>query len=62
MERIQDARMRHIVESKMGEKQLEFRKGRGADDGLFAIRKITEKRSEFRKDVAFGFCRSRKGF
>ena len=42
MERILDAKVRHIVESKIGENQLGFRKG--TDDGLFTIRQITEKR------------------
>ena len=55
MERILDARMRHIVERKVRENQLGFRKGRGTDDGLFAIRQIIEKRRAFRKDVAFVF-------
>ena len=44
MERMLDARVRHIVERKIGENQLGFRKGRGTDDGLFAIRQIIEKR------------------
>ena len=44
MERMLGARVRHIVESKTGENQLGFRKGRGTDDGLFAIRQIIEKR------------------
>ena len=39
-----------------------IRKGRGTYDGLFAIRPITEKRSEFRKDVAFGFVDLEKAF
>ena len=43
MERILDATVRHIVESKLGENQLGFRKGRGTDDGLFTIRQIIEK-------------------
>ena len=47
MERILDARVRHILESKFGENQLGFRKGRGTDDGLFAIRQIIEKRRTF---------------
>ena len=55
MERILDARLRHIVESKIGENQLGFRKGRGVDDGLFTIRQIIEKSRLFRKNVAFGF-------
>ena len=42
MKRILDARVRHIVESKIGENQLEFRKGRGTHDELFAIRQIIE--------------------
>ena len=62
MERIQDARGRHIVENKIGENQLGFRKGRGTVDGLFAIRQIIEKRREFRKDVAFGFVDLEKAF
>ena len=62
VERIQDARLRHIVESKIGENQLGFRKGRGTDDGLFAIRQIIEKRRAFRKDVAFGFVDLEKAF
>ena len=33
MERILDARVRHIVESKIGENQLGFRKRRGTDEG-----------------------------
>ena len=44
IERILDARVRHIVESKIGENQLGFRKGRGTDDGLFTNRQIIEKR------------------
>ena len=55
MERILDARVRHILESKIGENQLGFREGRGTDDGMFTNRTIIEKRREFRKDVAFGF-------
>ena len=35
MEKLLDARVRLIVESKVGENQLGFRKGRGTDDGLF---------------------------
>ena len=62
MERILDARVRHIVESKIGENQLGFRKGRGMDDGLFTITQIIEKRREFRKDVAFGFVDLEKAF
>ena len=62
MERILDARVRHTVESKIGENQLGFRKGRGTDDGLFTNRKIIEKRREFRKDVAFGFVDLEKAF
>ena len=62
MERIQDARVRHTVESKIGENQLGFSKGRGTDDGLFTIRQIIEKRREFRKDVAFGFVDLEKAF
>ena len=62
MERILDASVRHILESKFGENQLGFRKGRGTDDGLFAIRQIIEKRRTFRKDVAFGFVDLEKGF
>ena len=60
MERIMDARVRHIVESKIGE--LGFRKGSGTDDGLFVIRQIVEKRRGFRKDVAFGFVELEKAF
>ena len=44
MKMMSDARVRHIVESKIGENQLGFRKGRGTDDGLFAIRQLIEKR------------------
>ena len=44
IEGILDARVRHIMERKIGENQLGFRKGRGTDDGLFAIRQIIEKR------------------
>ena len=43
------------MESKIGENQLGFRKGRGTDNRLFTIRQIIEKRREFRKDVPFGF-------
>ena len=60
MEKILDAKVRHIVESKIAENQLGFRKG--TDDGLFTIRQITEKRREFRKDVAFGFVDLEKAF
>ena len=42
MERILDARMRYIVESKILENQLGFRKGRGIDDELFASGQIIE--------------------
>ena len=62
MERILDARVRHIVENKIGENQLGFRKGRGTDDGLFTIRQIIERRRELRKDVAFGFVDLVKAF
>ena len=62
MERILDARVRHTMESKIRENQLGFRKRRGADDGLFAIRQSIEKRREFRKDVAFGFVDLEKAF
>ena len=62
MERIPDARVRHIVESKIGENQLGFRKGRRMNYGLFTIRQIIEKRREFRKDVAFGFVDLEKAF
>ena len=55
MERILDARVKHIVESIIGENQLGFKKGRGTRDGLFAITQIIEKRRTFRRDVAFGF-------
>ena len=33
MERLLDARVRHIVENKFGDNQMGFRKGRGTDDG-----------------------------
>ena len=62
MEGILDARVRHIVESKIGENQLGFRKGRGTDDVLFTIRHIIQKRKEFRMDVAFGFVDLEKAF
>ena len=62
MERILDARVRNIVESKIRENQLGFRKGRGMDDGLFTIRQIIEKRRAFRKDVEFGFVDLEKAF
>ena len=62
IERMLDARVRHIVERKIGEKQLGFRKGRGTDDGLLAIRQIITKRREFRKYVAFGFIDLEKAF
>ena len=62
MGRILDARVRHIVESKIGENQLGLRKGRCTDDGLFAIRQMIEKRREFRMDVAFGFVDLEKAF
>ena len=62
MERILDARVMHIVESKIGENQLRFRKGRGTDDGLFTIRQLIENMREFRKDVAFGFIDLEKAF
>ena len=55
MERIQDARVRHNMESKIRENQLGFRKGTGTDDGQFTVRQIIDKRRAFRKDVAFGF-------
>ena len=61
MERILDARVRHIVDSKIRENQLGFRKGRGTDNGLFTIRQIIEKR-EFRKDVAFSFVNLENAF
>ena len=44
MERMLEARVWHIVESKIEENQLGFSKGRGTDNGLFAIRQIIEKR------------------
>ena len=33
MERLLDARVRHIVENKIGDNQMGFRKRRGTDDG-----------------------------
>ena len=50
------------MESKIGDNQLGFRKVRGTDDRLFAIKQIIEKRREFRKDVAFSFVDLGKAF
>ena len=60
--RFEAARVRHIVENKIGENQLGFGKGGGTDDGLFTIRQIIEKRRELSKDVAFGFVDLEKAF
>ena len=54
-ESILDAREMRIVESKIGENRLGFRKWKGTDDGLFAIKQIIEKKRSFKKDVAFSF-------
>ena len=62
MERLLNARARHIVESKIGENQRGFRKGRGTVDGLFTIRQIIEKSKSFKKDIAFGFVDLEKAF
>ena len=62
MEKILNAKVRHIVESKIEQNQLGFRKGRGTDGRLFANRQIIEKRREFRKDVTFGFVDLEKAF
>ena len=62
MEMILDAMVRHIVNSKIGEIQLGFRKVRETDDGLFAIRQSIEKRRDFRKDLAVGFVDLEKVF
>ena len=48
MERILDAMVNHIMESKIGENQLGFRKGRGTDDGVFALQ-IIEKRENLER-------------
>ena len=39
LEQILDARVRTIVESKIGDNQVGFMKWRGTDDGLFVIRR-----------------------
>ena len=44
------------------ENQLEFRKGRGTNDGLFTIRQIIDKRRKCRKNVAFSFVDLEKAF
>ena len=48
LERIWDARLKHVVKSNMHENQQGFRKGTSADDWLLAIRKIME-RGEFER-------------
>ena len=60
MERILDARVRHIVEDKIGDNQLGFRKGRGTDDGLFTIRQIIEKRRERQRSEWLRKCTRRQ--
>ena len=62
MERILDARMRHIVENTIRKNQLGVRKGGGTNYGLFAIRQIIEKRREFRQICSIRFADLEKAF
>ena len=62
LERILDKRLREKVEHKLGEKQLGFRKGRGTTDGMFALRKLVEKRLEMQGHMALAFEDLEKAF
>ena len=54
--------MREKVEHKLGEEQLGFRKGRGTNDGMFALRQLVEKRLEMQGHMALAFLDLEKAF
>ena len=44
LERVLDAMIRGRLEGVFGEEQQGFRKGRGAEDGMYVLRQMVEKR------------------
>ena len=55
LEKVVEARIRRIVEGKLGEEQCGFRPGRGTTDLMFVIRQLLEKYLEVGKDVVLAF-------
>ena len=55
LERTLDGRIRKRVEHEFGEEQQGFRKGKGATDGMFALRQLVEKWLEMQRRMAVGF-------
>ena len=63
LERILDKRLREkVVEHKLGEEQLGFRKGRWTTDGMFALSQLVEKRLEMLGHMALAFVDLEKAF
>ena len=55
LEKVVEARLRKIVEVKLGEEQCGFRPGYGTTDLMFVIRQLLEKHLEVGKDVFLAF-------
>ena len=62
LERVLDARIRRRIDGDFGEEQQGFRKGRGTEDGMYALRHMVGKRLEVQSSMAHGFVDLNKAF
>ena len=57
-----EKRIRQLTEGKLGENQAGFRRNRGCQDQIFALRQIIEKSWEYNKDLYLGFVDLEKAY
>ena len=62
MLKILQARLQQYVNQELPDVQAGFRKGRGTRDQIANIRQITEKSTEFQKNIYFCFTDCAKAF
>ena len=62
LERILGGRIRKVVEQELCEEQHGFRKGRGTNDGMFALKQLGEKRLGMQWRMAVGFVNPEKAY
>ena len=62
LERILEGSIRKSVEMESKEEQQEFRKGRGTTDGMFALRKLVEKRLGVQGEMPLRFMELEKAY
>jgi retron-type reverse transcriptase len=58
-----ESRMRPIIELKLSERQMGFRRNRSCRDAIFTLKQLADNNIEYNiQQHVYGLCRSRKDF